>query len=88
MNSELDAEYVTLAELLRRRVHVIQDSALREHDPDSQLAQLREVGEALFASQARLKGRIPGRLEHFLTQCSYDKALAFIEEERGETSNA
>lgn len=81
MDDELRHELQAVAALLKRRTEVISDAELRENDPDSQLAQLQEVGEALFAAHDRLKGRIPGRLEHFMKQCSYDKALVFIEEE-------
>ncbi|CAN5364409.1 hypothetical protein BH23VER1_BH23VER1_20790 [soil metagenome] len=67
-----------LESLLRRRLEVIGDSAWRERDPDGQLAELTRVGTALLAQHAALQGQIPARLDHFLTRCSYDKALAFV----------
>lgn len=75
------AELETLAEQLRHRLAVIGDGALREADPEAHLNALKEASEALFDSHARLKGRIHPRLEHFLANCSYEKALALIETE-------
>ena len=81
MDSSLTGELRELATLLKKRHEVIGDAALRESDPDAQLEQLKNVSETIFSKHEALKGRIPPRLEHFLSGCSYDKALAFIENE-------
>lgn len=76
---DLNRELQALAVLLRERLVVIGDAASRAADPDAHLRRLQAVGEAIFAAQDRLKGRISFQLEHFLQGCSYDKALALIE---------
>ena len=68
-----------LADLLRFRLRVVADHELRDHDPDAHLKKLREVSEAVVEKHRSLQGGLPPRLEHFLTQCSYEKALDFIE---------
>ena len=69
-----------LISLLKERLATIADHDWRDRDPDGQLAKLQEVSEAIFAVHARLKGTLHPRLEHFMSGCSYDKALAFLEE--------
>lgn len=68
-----------LALLLRRRREVIADHAFRDRDAAAHLDALREVSEAITAEQDRLRAETPPRLRHYLTQCSYDKALAWLE---------
>ena len=69
-----------LAALLEQRLAIIGDTALRGSDPEAQLRQLQEVSESLEEMHGRLKsaGQVPVRLDHFLTQCSYSKALDFV----------
>jgi hypothetical protein len=74
----LEAE---LAEALRKRLTVIGDSALRTADPERHLGQLREVSERIVALQARLPANIHPQLRHYFERCSYDKALAWIEQD-------
>lgn len=69
-----------LAQALQRRLEVIADHSWRDRDADGHLAALREVSERIGTLTTQLGGRLPPRLEHFLRQCSFDKALAFIEE--------
>ncbi|MFT4550649.1 MAG: hypothetical protein ACI8XO_005077 [Verrucomicrobiales bacterium] len=69
-----------LAGLLRRRLEVIADHAWRDRDPDGQLEALKDVSLEINAVHEALAGQVHAKLNHFLTQCSYDKALAFIEE--------
>ncbi|NLT70326.1 MAG: hypothetical protein GXX91_06490 [Verrucomicrobiaceae bacterium] len=64
-----------LVGLLEERLRVIGDGDLRERDPDGHLAQLRESSEAITAFHADRRGGIPPRLNHFLENCSYEKAL-------------
>ncbi len=76
------SELRELATLLEQRLAVIADTALRDRDPDAQLRQLQEVSASLVKIHGRLKnaGKVPPRLDHFLTQCSYGKALDFVNE--------
>ena len=64
-----------LAILLEKRLAVIADHEFRDRDPDAHLNQLREVSETLIAKHQELKPEIDARLNHFLENCSYDKAL-------------
>lgn len=73
-----------LIEMLERRLAVIADTDLRENDPESQLTQLQEVSEAIMAFHEDHRGTIPIRLNHFLENCSFDKALLWCEEALGE----
>jgi len=76
------SELRELATLLEQRLAVIADTSLRDHDPAAQLRQLQEVSESLVEMHSRLKndGKLPPRLDHFLTQSSYGKALDFVNE--------
>jgi hypothetical protein len=74
----LEAE-LTLA--LRKRLEVIGDRALRESDPARHLEELRTASERITALEARLPGTIHPQLRHYFERCSYDKALAWIEQE-------
>lgn len=67
-----------LANLLERRTAVIADHEFRDRDPDAHLQQLKEVSEAIMALHTEVKPAIDFRLNHFLTNCSYDKALDYI----------
>jgi hypothetical protein len=69
--------------LLRRRLDTIADAELRERDPEGQLVLLREVSEAIEAFHARHRASIPPRLNHFLGNCSFQKALEWAESELG-----
>lgn len=70
---------LSLLSLLQRRRAVIADHAWRDRDAGSHLAELQAVSEALTAEHQRLRPQLPPRLQHYLTQCSYDKAEAWIE---------
>ena len=71
-----------LARLLRKRLEVINDHAFRDSDPDAHLDALKKVSERIMSLHVDLRdaGKLRPRLEHFLANCSYDKALAFLEE--------
>lgn len=71
--------YPELAELLVKRRAVVADHALRDRDPEAQLAALREVSEAVLTWHEDHRGTLPARLDHFLANGSYDKALRFLE---------
>lgn len=63
-----------LVGLLDERLRIIGDVELREHDPARQLDRLREVSEAIASFHGRHRGAIPPRLNHFLENCSFEKA--------------
>jgi len=68
-----------LATLLRRRKETIADHAFRDRDPAAHLEALKSVSEEILAWHEVHRGGLPPRLEHFLTNCSFDKALVFLE---------
>jgi len=73
------ADLQGLGELLRRRVEVIADHGWRDRDAAGHLAELQRVSEEINAAGGRMKQDLPPRLSHFLSQCSYSKALEWIE---------
>ncbi|WP_297081142.1 hypothetical protein [uncultured Demequina sp.] len=68
-----------LAALLRRRLDVIADHPFRDRDPTAHLEALKSVSLDIETWHAARRGTLPARLEHFLSGCSYDKALRFLE---------
>jgi hypothetical protein len=74
------SEFKPLAGLLERRMEVIADHGWRDRDAQAHLAELQRVSEAIQAEHQRLSGKLPPRLEHFLSQASYTKALDWIKE--------
>lgn len=83
MVDPLEAE---LIEALRVRLAVIGDQALRARDPAAHLKQLKGASERITALQARLPANIHPQLRHFFERCSYDKALAWIEDQGLQTN--
>jgi plasmid stabilization system protein ParE len=71
-----------LTQLLRKRLEMIADHSFRDRDPDAHLDALKDVSEKVMALHLQMRdgGQLRPRLEHFLANCSYDKALAWIEE--------
>lgn len=78
MASNLEKQLQELANCLQQRLDTIADTPFAKHDPAAHLDKLKEASEAVFEIQRDLEGRIPARLQHFLKQGSYNKALAFI----------
>jgi hypothetical protein len=74
-------ELKSLTDLLRQRLATIGDSRLRDADPEAHLRALQEVSEAISARHLALKGRISPRLDHFLANASFQKALEWLENE-------
>ncbi|WP_193211235.1 hypothetical protein [Luteolibacter marinus] len=68
-----------LATLLQQRKETIADHAFRDRDPAAHLEELKSVSESITAWHEARRGTLPARLEHFLTGCSFDKALRFLE---------
>lgn len=77
---ENENPYHALAGALRERLAVIADHAARERDAAAHLERLKTVSEKIVRLQSQLPHPVPPRLAHFLQGCSYDKALAFLEE--------
>lgn len=77
-----EAELSELMDLLERRLDVIADSKSRESDPDAHLRQLQHASEALMAFHERHRENLPPRLNHFLENASYGKALDWARSER------
>lgn len=69
-----------LTDLLRQRLQIIADHALRDANPELHLQALKEVSESIDKLRAALHPELPPRLRHFLEQSSYQKALAYLEE--------
>ena len=69
-----------LARALRERLGTIADHELREKNPELHLERLRAVSEKITTLQKQLPHGSDPHLAHFLKNCSYDKALARIEE--------
>ncbi len=78
MDPILEKQLQELADCLQQRLDTIADTRFAKHDPVAHLDKLKQTSEAVFELQQDLAGKIPARLQHFLEQCSYNKALAFI----------
>lgn len=70
-----------LARLLRERLAIIADHALRDSDPAAHLEKLKAVSLAISSLAKELAPTLPPRLNHFMERASYDKALAFLEDQ-------
>lgn len=68
-----------LAEALRERCRVIADRESARRDPAAHLAALEAASGEIERRAEALPAPVNGELAHFLTRCSYDKALAWIE---------
>jgi hypothetical protein len=69
-----------LTTALRERLAVIADRELFARDPAAHLDRLRTASERIVELQTQLPAPIDPQLAHYLQRCSYDKALAFLEE--------
>ena len=68
-----------LAAALRERRSIIADETSRR-DPERHLERLKTVSEKIGALEKALPHPVDPRLAHYLTRCSYDKALEMLEE--------
>ena len=80
MNRDVNGCFAPLESLLVQRLEVIADHAWRDRDAAGHLERLKQVSEALMTEHERLRaaGAVPPRLHHYLTQCSYSKALDWL----------
>ena len=77
-NNDLEIALTKLRKLLQIRASVVSDSDLLARSPDEHLQQLRTVSEELFELHRSTVSLIPTRLNHFLSNGSYAKALGHI----------
>jgi hypothetical protein len=70
-----------LSQLLRERLAIIADHSLRDSDPATHLGKLKDVSLAISSLAKELAPTLPPRLNHFMERASYDKALAFLEDQ-------
>ncbi len=69
-----------LKQMLNQRLTIIADHELRQLAPDEQLRQLQSISEQLQSFHNEQRAMLPQRLNHFLTQASYQKALEWLDE--------
>ncbi len=68
-----------LRSLLQRRIDLIADHEFRDRDAAAHLEALKTVSEEIMAEHERLRAQLPPRLNHFLTQASFSKALEYLD---------
>jgi hypothetical protein len=78
MNQAFDS-YQALASALRERLAVIADREAFARDAAAHMESLKQVSERIAILQAHLPTPVDPQLAHFLQRCSYDKALALLE---------
>ncbi|MCX6854464.1 MAG: hypothetical protein NTV80_06120 [Verrucomicrobia bacterium] len=76
----MSADLMTLKVLLSRRIQLIADHTFRDMDRSGHLAALQQVSELIQDEHLRLKPSLPPRLNHFLQQASFSKALDYLSE--------
>lgn len=77
----MNPDFGSLHALLKRRIQLISDHEFRDVDPTGHLASLQQISELITSEHHRLKPILPGRLNHFLQQASFSKAIEYIETE-------
>jgi hypothetical protein len=77
--SPMHSPETQLAAALRERLTLIADEASRR-DPARHLARLQSVSEKIAVLEKQLPPPVDPQLAHFLARCSYEKALALLEE--------
>jgi len=77
------SDFSYLRTLLQRRLDLIADHAFRDRDAAAHLEALMNVSEEIMAEHQRLRSELPPRLNHFLTQASFSKALDYLNSGEG-----
>jgi hypothetical protein len=72
--------FAELAAALRERITVIADRELYARDPGLHLEKLRAASERITSLQNQISAPVDPQLAHYLAKCSYDKALAHLED--------
>jgi len=70
-----------LAALLHRRRDIISDHEFRDRDTLGHLEALKEISQDIETWVLAHQAEISPRLDHFLKNASFDKALVYIESE-------
>lgn len=74
-----DTLHPILATLLQEREAIIADHAWRDHDSADHLAALIRVSENINDWASTHRAEIDPRLQHYLDNASYGKALAHLQ---------
>lgn len=69
-----------LRALLQKRLTVIADQDLRARSPERHLEALQAISEALAGWHQQHRAILPPRLNHFMIQASYGKALDYLDQ--------
>lgn len=77
------SDLANLRTLLQRRLDLIADHAFRDRDAAAHLEALKAVSEEIVAEHQHLRSELPPRLNHFLTQASFSKALDYLNSGEG-----
>lgn len=72
-------DFSQLRTLLQRRLELIADHHFRDRDPAGHLQALQSVSETLQSEHRLLRASLPPRLNHYLTQASFSKALEYLD---------
>jgi hypothetical protein len=72
--------FESLAAALRERLAVVADREHYHRDPAGHLERLKRASTAITTLAGRLPQPLDPKLAHYLDRCSYDKALALLEE--------
>lgn len=75
----MTALHPELQSLLQKRVDVIEDHDFRDRDSAAHLDALKEVSENIQEYTEAHLAEFDGRLRHYLTNSSYQKALEHLE---------
>ena len=75
----MDQYYPTLAEALRTRLALIANHQLRDQDPATHLAKLKEAAERIELLVDQLPKDADPMLTHYLQRQSFSKALDWLE---------
>ena len=68
-----------LRALLQRRLDIIADHDLRLRAPEEQLKALQTISSDLQSWHQQHRLILPARLNHFMTQASFSKALEYLD---------
>ncbi len=71
--------YSALADSLRERRRLIADREFFQRDAAGHLTALQAVSEAIEQRAKILPAPVDANLAHYLSRCSYDKALSWLE---------
>ena len=73
-------ELLKLRDLLQHRLAVIGEKKYREEDPVGHLEALKKASEGITEWHHSHRAAVPPRLNHYLTQASFQKALEWLEQ--------